>query len=902
MGKVQRWRTALTEAAYISGWDSRNTSSDSELIEEIVKDILKIIRHLSSCHFGDLVGIESQVEQIESLLCIGAEDVRVIGIWGMGGIGKTAIAKLVFEKFASHFQASCFLENIREASSTRHGLVNKWDELVKKLLNIGILNSDSSILMSRLHCTKVLIVVDDVDNFEQLELLVGKHCWFGAGSRIIVTSRDKQVLQNKVDKIYEVQVLSPQESLQLFSLFAFKEEQPKAEYIELSKRVVSYVNGIPLALKVLGSFLYGRSKQEWKSALDRLGKTPNMQVQKVLRISYDGLDHDEQEMFLDIACFFKGWSLFFMTKLFESCGYYSLISLRVLADKTLIILRDSKVEMHDLLQEMGRQIVRQESIKDPGKRSRLWDPEDIQYVLEENVGTEEIEGMFLDQCKISGCRVDSKVFNRTKRLKWLNFYSNNSWTNGIKWLNLSNTNCGHDMQFPQGLESLPNQLRFLQWDFFPLKSLPSNFQPDNLVFLSILSSPVERLWDGVQNLANLSVIELCHCRHLTEMPDLSRAQNLSTMDCRSCINLREVTPSIRYLKNLKHLILQLCKNIRSVPSTKAMKSLTLLDLNGCSNLEKFPEVSSNIIYLYCGGTSIGKTSESIKFLSRLGSQFDGKSLDMEYKISGKYFYVSTMSDCLLCPSLPKNMNQNEDCFETIPVVNQTDADIPGIIPSSVDIPLEIFEYEQVIEQKAASGRCRATLKTFSFVNRAKLDQKTEKDISDDFLKTVKLFAGAVLLLTEGFPGGEVIDDYESIGSSVTIQLPPNWFSSNFMGFSVNVFLTLEDKNKKEIDNDLGVRWTCRYKSECGEIRVASALYQYLPPTYIKSGNFLMYGWPTNLGLIFDQNWLQENWCNEACFEATIEHSSAKTCYQVKKMVAKLMYMGDNEGNPTQLAF
>ncbi|XP_065881024.1 disease resistance protein RPV1-like isoform X3 [Euphorbia lathyris] len=747
MGKVQRWRTALTEAAYISGWDSRNTSSDSELIEEIVKDILKIIRHLSSCHFGDLVGIESQVEQIESLLCIGAEDVRVIGIWGMGGIGKTAIAKLVFEKFASHFQASCFLENIREASSTRHGLVNKWDELVKKLLNIGILNSDSSILMSRLHCTKVLIVVDDVDNFEQLELLVGKHCWFGAGSRIIVTSRDKQVLQNKVDKIYEVQVLSPQESLQLFSLFAFKEEQPKAEYIELSKRVVSYVNGIPLALKVLGSFLYGRSKQEWKSALDRLGKTPNMQVQKVLRISYDGLDHDEQEMFLDIACFFKGWSLFFMTKLFESCGYYSLISLRVLADKTLIILRDSKVEMHDLLQEMGRQIVRQESIKDPGKRSRLWDPEDIQYVLEENVGTEEIEGMFLDQCKISGCRVDSKVFNRTKRLKWLNFYSNNSWTNGIKWLNLSNTNCGHDMQFPQGLESLPNQLRFLQWDFFPLKSLPSNFQPDNLVFLSILSSPVERLWDGVQNLANLSVIELCHCRHLTEMPDLSRAQNLSTMDCRSCINLREV-----------------------------------------------------------------------------------------------------------------------------------------------------------IEQKAASGRCRATLKTFSFVNRAKLDQKTEKDISDDFLKTVKLFAGAVLLLTEGFPGGEVIDDYESIGSSVTIQLPPNWFSSNFMGFSVNVFLTLEDKNKKEIDNDLGVRWTCRYKSECGEIRVASALYQYLPPTYIKSGNFLMYGWPTNLGLIFDQNWLQENWCNEACFEATIEHSSAKTCYQVKKMVAKLMYMGDNEGNPTQLAF
>lgn len=147
-----------------------------------------------------------------------------------------------------------------------------------------------------------------MDQYEQLEPLVGEQDWFGQGSRIIITTRNQHLLiQHKVSKaeIYEAKNLNNDEALQLFSMKAFKKDSPLEGYVELSQEIISYASGLPLALKVLGSFLFHRSIYAWKDAISRLKESPEREILDVLQISYDGLKEREKNIFLDIACFFN---------------------------------------------------------------------------------------------------------------------------------------------------------------------------------------------------------------------------------------------------------------------------------------------------------------------------------------------------------------------------------------------------------------------------------------------------------------------------------------------------------------------------------------------------------------------------------------------------------------------
>ena len=82
---------------------------ESKLIEEIVRDILNNLVGISSSYMNGLVEIESCIEAMDSLLSLGSFDVRMIGIWGMAGIGKTTIAKVVYEHIYTQFEGCCFL-------------------------------------------------------------------------------------------------------------------------------------------------------------------------------------------------------------------------------------------------------------------------------------------------------------------------------------------------------------------------------------------------------------------------------------------------------------------------------------------------------------------------------------------------------------------------------------------------------------------------------------------------------------------------------------------------------------------------------------------------------------------------------------------------------------------------
>jgi hypothetical protein len=380
--------------------------NEPEFIHEIIEWVNLILLKKTYFQVAQYpIQIEPHVQDVKLFLDIEKNDSTfMVEIFGTGGIDKTTIAKAIYNLIASQFEGSCFLGDIRETSSQTDGLVNLQNKLLSKMLGgssptIDNVDQGITLIKKRLCSLRVILVLDDVDQSIQLEKLAGNANWFGLGIKIIIATRDKHLLTaHGVDSTYQVNELDDNEALQLFSWHAFKSDEPSNDFVELVKEVISYAGGLPLALVVLGSDLFGKYLHEWKSALYRFKRIPNKKFQEILRISYDGLEDTVKDISLDIACFFKGEELDHVSKILDKRGFFPDYGIKVLMDKSLIYVDDHKyikywpnpvksyksLGMRDLLQEMGREIIRQESPKELGKRSRLWFHEDVCHVLEKN--------------------------------------------------------------------------------------------------------------------------------------------------------------------------------------------------------------------------------------------------------------------------------------------------------------------------------------------------------------------------------------------------------------------------------------------------------------------------------------------------------------------------------------
>ena len=159
-----------------------------------------------------LVGINSRVEKLKSLFAKEPNDVRIIGIWGMGGMGKTTLAIVVYGMISNQFEACSFIPNVREKSEK-----GKLLKLQKKLLEELLMGGDMKIqdvdhgvliIKNRLHNKKILLILDDVYNSYQLEKLARKN-WFGLGSRVLITTGERSLLvTHEVNEIYEIEALN----------------------------------------------------------------------------------------------------------------------------------------------------------------------------------------------------------------------------------------------------------------------------------------------------------------------------------------------------------------------------------------------------------------------------------------------------------------------------------------------------------------------------------------------------------------------------------------------------------------------------------------------------------------------------------------------------------------------
>jgi hypothetical protein len=235
------------------------------------------------------------------------------------------------------------------------------------------------------------LILDDIDELKQLQALAGGLDWFGVGSRVIVTTRDKHLLENHgIEVTYEIDEFDKEEALELLRWQAFKSKPVDSSYENSLNRAVNYASGFPLALEVLGSNLFGKPVEEWNSLLDQYEKIPHRKIQNILKVSFDALEEEERSVFLDIACCFKGYDLKEVEDIL--CAHYGRemkYHIRLLVEKSLVKIIKQMVSkpyviLHDLIENMGKEIVRQESPNEPGKRSRLWFHKDIFQVLETN--------------------------------------------------------------------------------------------------------------------------------------------------------------------------------------------------------------------------------------------------------------------------------------------------------------------------------------------------------------------------------------------------------------------------------------------------------------------------------------------------------------------------------------
>ncbi|CAN6993658.1 unnamed protein product, partial [Brassica oleracea var. botrytis] len=680
LGKTEEvketWRQALKDVAGIAGYDFGNCDSEADLINKVASDATAVLGFTPSKDFDNFVGIEPRIIEIKSKLILQSEEVKVIGILGPAGIGKTTTARVLYNRLSPGFPFSTFLENIRGNYEKPCGNDYQLKLSLQKKLLVEILNQKDievchlGVVQEMLSGKKVLVVLDEVDCWWQLEEMETQRGWLGPGSMIIITTEDRKLLNALglgIEHIYKMEFPTSDESLQIFCQYAFGQHSPDYGFEELAREVTWLAGNLPLGLRVMGSYLRGMSREQWIDALPRLRSSLDREIDATLRFSYDGLSDKDKALFLHIACFFSCslWKVDSVKRCLANCGLDVKHGLQVLADKSLISIDDrGYVKMHSLLQKMGRGIVKKESLKEPGKREFLWSTSEIIELLDKNTGTGNV--LALSLIDFSDNSEDEECSENSKRGKIQISKSAFDEMNNLQFLKVKYDN----VRIPEGLNCLPDKLRLIHWDYCPLKFWPSKFSGKFLVELIMQHSKFEKLWDGIKPLHCLKLIDLSYSEYLKEIPDLSKATSLEKLDLVGCKSLLKLTSSIGNATKLKKCYLSGCLLLKELPSSisrlinleelnlsyyLSLKALSVfssleklsgclslkdlflidtaiekvpssmstwsclyrLDMTDCRNLKEFPNVPDSIEELVLCSTGIEEVPPQIEKLFRL---------------------------------------------------------------------------------------------------------------------------------------------------------------------------------------------------------------------------------------------------------------------------------------------
>ncbi|KAL3846129.1 hypothetical protein ACJIZ3_003532 [Penstemon smallii] len=603
LSQIQKWRDALTHVAALGGMnftlqdeDEDEDEDDDEYATGFIQKTVQVIEDklnravLPGAH--EFVGISSRVKEINAWLHNGSSEVGILVLCGIGGIGKTTIAKFVYNLNYELFETSSFLADIRETFEKPNGLLTLQRDLLTDIRGeqIGVDNvrEGSVAIKAALEQKRTLLVLDDVDQVNQLDAILGMRNWLIPGSRIIITTRNKSLLKpNEVYKVHTIEPLDYDESLQLFSWHAFGQDYPFEHYMDFSDWVIERCYGLPLVLKVIGSSLFRKSLHVWISILRKLEEIPPNKIQELLRISYSSLpDEHDKVLFLHIACFFVDKNKDYIVNILDECGFHTMVGIQNLINRCLLTIdfHLNLLRMHQSLRDMGREVVRQESPRRPEARSRLCHYRDSLNVLKFKTGTEATRGLILDmlfESRNNGTRSDG---NDSTNLSYINLETDAF--KEMKNLELLQLDYVH---LSGSFKHLPKNLKWFRWHGFSLNSIPDNFPMDELIALDMSKSRLVRFSKQTKIARFMKILDLSHSLLLVNTPEFSGFPNLESVILRGCINLSDVHKSLGYLNRLLLLDLHDCKSLSKLPKTTVLlKHLHTLVISGCTNLHHLP--------------------------------------------------------------------------------------------------------------------------------------------------------------------------------------------------------------------------------------------------------------------------------------------------------------------------
>ncbi|KAG0611550.1 hypothetical protein M758_7G148400, partial [Ceratodon purpureus] len=658
--KLQEWTDALRALADITGFCLADFKRDeAKLKREVVNEVARLTPSNDPVDVEPYrVGLQRRANACIQMLDDMGAGTGILGLVGMGGVGKTTLAREIYNHFVGEkkFRNMTFLEIHRDSSTSDVEVRSTWiRELQKQLLwdllrvQTSTSNDYSSWFRKIASVGPVLIVVDNVYKLNQFEALVPFVSDLHPGSRIIVTSRDRSVFNHLAGRskleysLYDVSTLGVEESIMLFNWHAFQADEAPEELKGVAKDVVKGCGGLPLALKVIGSSLFDvRSDEEseaiWLEAVHALRQNPD--VKGVLKWSYDHLSKPEQHMFLDIACLFCNRGVEEALAYWRSCLNCTSCSgvqtpntaLLSLINKNLVIVDCATIfkvhdqttfKVHDLLMDLGQEI---------GKN-----------VKTHFVNSATVEASIMKEQGTNKTLALSLVGSRKRKFEAEDFAS------------MPNL---HFLELPDGcvvigdFRCISTKIRWLRWRGIILDCIPLGLDLSCLTSLDFsMSTNLASLWteseDILKGFPNLLQLNLQECTSITRLPSfIGQSSQLQKLNLGNCKKLKILPKSIGQLKRLQHLDLIGCSSLKGLPesigqvsgvqrvylrrctklkmlpeSIGQLQQLQNLDLEGCTSLTAIPDsigALSNLETLYAGGcTSLVKLPPSIGLCSCL---------------------------------------------------------------------------------------------------------------------------------------------------------------------------------------------------------------------------------------------------------------------------------------------
>ncbi|KAK9665720.1 hypothetical protein RND81_14G131000 [Saponaria officinalis] len=484
---------------------------------------------------NDVIGRETDLSNVIGVLLDSTvmDDVSVLSIMGVGGVGKTALARLVYndERVVKAFSLrlwTCVSDQDQEEFNV--------DEIIRKIVGSATdqkhydseTNQVHDQLMEHIEGRKYLLVLDDVwtENREQWLKLVQVLKVGQRGSRIIVTTRSRKTATEtiSVGSTYELQGLSEENSLHLFEKTAFEGATPSDNLVEIGQQIVKVCDNIPLAIRVVGSLLYGQDESQWasfqESGLARIGLGKD-EISPILKLSYDHLEPALQSCFSYCALFPRDYKI----------QKDMLISIWI--SQGFIVPLDECQSMEDAGEEYFSILLQrcffQDVKKDEYGEIVSCKIHDLMHDFARELAGEEISA------------VDAGAKSRVRTY------------------------------FEVGRK---NQI--------PLNQLVENYI--SLRTLVMRDSDIKTLPDSIDKLLHLRCLDLSDNSSLEFLPNsVMNLHNLQTLRLRSCINLKELPKNLSKLSKLQVLDIAYCYRLAFVPSDlhKLTSLHTLSDYKVC---------------------------------------------------------------------------------------------------------------------------------------------------------------------------------------------------------------------------------------------------------------------------------------------------------------------------------